>query len=239
MLIIPVIDLKSGVVVHARAGNRALYRPVGSRLCRGSAPAEVIEGLLRLHPFPRVYAADLDAIEGAGDNRPALAAIRAAFPRLELWVDSGIATAAAFEASERTGLGTAVVGSESLLSLNEWRKIRACAKRGLVLSLDFKGARFLGPSALARDSALWPEQVIVMSLARVGGRAGPDYLRLASVLRRAGSHRVFAAGGVRGAGDLARLHDMGVSGALVASALHDGRMAKDTVTRFMHAGPAR
>jgi phosphoribosylformimino-5-aminoimidazole carboxamide ribotide isomerase len=231
LLIVPVIDLKSGVVVHARGGDRASYRPVNSRLCPGSAPVEVIGAFLRLHPFETVYAADLDAIEGEGNNRAALAAIRAAFPALKLWVDAGIGSFAAFAEWRGLDLGAAVVGSESLASLSEWRKIAAHGAEGLVLSLDFKGARFFGPSAIARDPALWPRDVIVMSLARVGAKAGPDYLRLQSLRRRDDTHRLFAAGGVRNAADLRRLSELGIAGAMVASALHDGRLTKESIVR--------
>ena len=46
---------------------------------------------------------------------------------------------------------------------------------------------------------LWPERVIVMTLARVGGDAGPDMDRLLQIKRRAPDARLYAAGGLRGA----------------------------------------
>lgn len=232
MLVVPVIDLKSGTVVHAWGGRRARYRPVRSRLCEGSAPIEVIEALLRLHPFKTVYAADLDAIEGAGSNAAALAEIRQGFPRLDLWVDAGLRTLADFEAWQEARLGRAVVGSESLESLEEWRRIKRRARGGAILSLDFRGRKFLGPAPLAEDPALWPRCLIVMSLARVGGR-GPDFERLAAIRARAGKRQVFAAGGVRGAADLRRLAKMHLAGVLVASALHDGRIGAAAIARAM------
>ena len=80
MQVIPVIDLSGGRVVHARRGQRELYQPLRSPLCVGSEPLAVVEGLLRLHPFEALYTADLDAIQGKGDNRSALRAIGNAFP---------------------------------------------------------------------------------------------------------------------------------------------------------------
>ncbi|HLF58913.1 MAG TPA: HisA/HisF-related TIM barrel protein [Alphaproteobacteria bacterium] len=235
MRLVPVIDLKSGTVVHAKGGRRARYLPVRSRLCAGSSPVEVIEAFLRLHPFQTVYVADLDAIEGAGSNRAALAKIRKRFPGLELWVDSGVAALAGFESWQALRLGSAVVGSESVASLAEWRKIMARAQDGAILSLDFRGRKFLGPAALADDPALWPQQVIVMSLARVGGGLGPDIARLSSIAKRAAGREMFAAGGVRNAADLRRLSGLGVSGALVASALHDGRIGGKEIARLTRA----
>ena len=61
-LIVPVLDLKGGEVVHARAGERERYLPIRSRLAAGSAPAAVVDGLLSVAPFRRIYIADLDAL---------------------------------------------------------------------------------------------------------------------------------------------------------------------------------
>src|SRR5262245_5294767 len=98
MDVIPVIDLKAGQVVHARRGERARYAPIATPLAPTSDPLDVARGLLAIHPFPALYVADLDALMGSGNNRAALARLRAAFPRLTLWVDSGIADAETAEA---------------------------------------------------------------------------------------------------------------------------------------------
>jgi len=237
VILIPVIDLKLGTVVHARAGERRRYRPIRSRLCRGSGPIEVIGALLGVHPFAALYVADLDRIEGEGDNLPALTAIRRAYPDLPLWVDSGLASASDYLAWQQRDLGLAVIGSESLESIADWRRIgaRGAAADAPILSLDFRNSEFLGPPALAAQPALWPRRVIVMSLDRVGGGSGPDVIRLASILRRAGKRRVYAAGGVRNLADASRLAEMGIAGALVASALHDGRLGRADIARLAAA----
>lgn len=229
MLVIPAIDLKSGAVVHARLGSRAGYRPLRSRLTAGNDPVEVIGALRRLHPFPVVYVADLDRIEGAGDNDSALQAIRKAFPKLELWIDAGIGTLAALEAWHKTGLGRAVVGSETLKSYSEWR--RMLRSGDVILSLDFRGRRFIGPPPLASNAAVWPARVLVMALSRVGGGQGPDLARLTDVLRRAGRRRIFSAGGVRNVSDVKRIAARGAAGVLAASALHQGRLGPRAIAQ--------
>ncbi len=102
-----------------------------------------------------------------------------------------------------------------------------------MLSLDFRGERFLGPEAVATRPELWPDRVIVMTLSRVGSGAGPDLARLDEVQRRAGQRHIFAAGGVRDAGDIARLNELGIAGALVATALHDGRLDRATLNAML------
>ena len=74
--VIPVVDLMGGLVVHARAGERDRYRPLESPLAASSEPADVVRGLLALHPFRSLYIADLDAIQGRGDHVAAVRALK-------------------------------------------------------------------------------------------------------------------------------------------------------------------
>lgn len=224
MKVIPVIDLKSGAVVHARRGERALYRPIVSDLCRGSRPLDVVRALLAVHPFDTLYIADLDAIQGGGGHDREIAALARCFPGLELWVDSGVADEASCRARLKQHPGVMVIGSEAIRDVQLWAGLRRLSAERLVLSLDFKGEQFLGPPDLLSMPETWPERVIVMTLSRVGSDAGPDLARLAGIARLAGARKIFAAGGVRGGEDLCDLSRRDVAGVLVASALHDRRI---------------
>ena len=113
MQVIPVIDLKGGEVVRARMGDRASYRPIESPLSPTSDPVDVVRGLLAVYPFPTLYVADLDAIQGSGDNLPALRRIRSEVPALRMWIDNGAADPAALEELIGADLGEPVIGSES------------------------------------------------------------------------------------------------------------------------------
>ena len=100
------------------------------------------------------------------------------------------------------------------------------ARRPLILSLDYKDDRFLGPAGPAVSASLWPQRIIVMTLSRVGSRGGPDLDLSAPLARRAPAKKIFAAGGVRGGEDLLALADCGISGVLVATALHERRIGR-------------
>jgi HisA/HisF family protein len=220
MNVIPVLDLRGGVVVRAQMGERRRYQPIVSPLSPTSDPVDVMRGLLTIHPFTTLYLADLDAIEGTGDNAPVLHRLQAAFPALALWVDNGVADVAAAKRWLDADVGHLVVGSESQKDMTLVRQLKDNDRA--VLSLDFRGEAFQGPPELLQEMAAWPRRLIVMTLARVGSGAGPDLDRLSAVRDGAAGRDIYAAGGVRDGADLAILRRAGIAGALVATSLHDG-----------------
>jgi uncharacterized protein related to proFAR isomerase len=148
-------------------------------------------------------------------------------PSIEFWVDDGRPA----PPSQRTrGNVHYALGSESLRDVTA--QGLAPGDPHAILSLDFRGADFLGPPALLDQPMLWPQRVIVMTLARVGSADGPDLARLASLKQRAGARDVYAAGGVRHRADLEALRSAGAAGVLVASALHDGRLVAADLAEF-------
>src|SRR5262249_22745603 len=135
MEIIPVLDLKGGVVVRARMGQRDLYAPITTPLAATSDPLDVARGLLSVHPFATLYVAALDAIEGRGDNGAALERIRRGCPGVSLWVDNGIADAAAAARWLDAGIGSLVLGSETQVDATLVRDLAGDDR--VVLSLDY------------------------------------------------------------------------------------------------------
>ncbi len=221
MNIIPVIDLMQGQVVRALGGERHQYRPIESGLCAGSNALDIASALLELYPFHALYVADIDAIQKNGGNAAVIEKLHQRFPRLELWVDSGIAGISGFTAWQEQHIGHAVIGSESFPETALISAVCACGDALFpLLSLDYKGARFHGEQRLLNDPKLWPEHIIVMMLARVGSLQGPDFDQLSALRRRAPHKKFYAAGGIRSAHDLLRLARAGADGALLASALH-------------------
>jgi len=222
MDVIPVLDLKGGIVVHARMGMRSSYAPIKTSLSLTSEPNRVARGLLSIFPFKAFYVADLDDIEGNGDNTTALKGLRAEYPDLAFWVDTGVADLRDAEPWLEADLGHLVIGSETQRDSELIRRL--CRDTRVILSLDFRDDAFLGPASLLNDVDAWPQKIIVMALARVGSASGPDMNRLTDIKSRAAGRQVYAAGGVRDANDLALLARAGISGALVATSLHNGNL---------------
>jgi phosphoribosylformimino-5-aminoimidazole carboxamide ribotide isomerase len=235
MEIIPVLDLKDGLIVHARMGRRDQYRPIETPLASGAEPLDVARGLLSIHPFATIYVADLDAIEGCGDNNAALARLQATFPALRFWVDNGAADPAVAAQWLEAGLGHLVLGSESQKDDTLLRRFSTDSR--VILSLDYRGDSFVGPAAVLSEPDTWPSRIIVMTLGRVGSARGPDLERVTAIRAKAIRAKamgkcIYAAGGVRDAADLAALARAGITGALVASSLHDGRLTGAQIARL-------
>jgi phosphoribosylformimino-5-aminoimidazole carboxamide ribotide isomerase len=230
MEIIPVLDLKQGVVVHARMGRRDQYRPIETPLAATSRPVDVTRGLLAIYPFKTFYIADLDAIERTGDNDAAFALLKTEFPDLIFWVDNGAADLARARSWLETGLGNLVLGSESQSDCSLLGSLSGDAR--VILSLDYRADAFLGPAALLGDPASWPSKVIAMMLARVGSGNGPDMDRLSGIRATAPDKLIYAAGGVRDPVDLAALRRAGIAGALVATCLHNGKLTGAQLARL-------
>ena len=227
MHVIPVIDLKGGIVVHARRGARAHYRALETPFAKQPDPIVVVNGLLAFQPFAQLYVADLDAIAGGLGHRAVVTEIAQRHPALQVWLDAGFSSVAALKPMLDLPNVDIVLGSESLATLDDYRTLCAVlpATRW-VLSLD-RGADgdALGCRALFDDASLWPTRVIHMTLARVGAAAGPDLTGLERLRVQAPRCALYAAGGVRDEDDLRALAARGVAGALVATALHEGRIA--------------
>lgn len=217
MQIIPVIDVRHGLAVRAVRGDRSNYRPLVTPLAASADPLDVARGYLRLFPFRTFYIADLDGIEGRGENSDLPHRLREAVGAAEIWVDSGATSIP----DALPGPIRQVLGSESLAN---GIPAEARSSRDWILSLDFRGDDFQGRREILDNAEAWPDRVIVMTLARVGANEGPDFALLKSIIARAGQRRVFAAGGVRGRDDLLSLRDAGAAGVLIASAIHDGKI---------------
>lgn len=232
MKIIPVIDLLEGKVVRAMRGERDRYQPVRSTLCESCDPVEVASALLGLYPFDSLYIADLDAIQGFGNNACVIQKLLHEFAEVILWLDTGISDPSDWKYHHQSRV-RCVVASESQKNIESYAKLvdQLPSSPPTILSLDFNGTGFIGPEGLL-DSRHWPSDVICMTLAKVGSYDGPDFERLSTVINTAYQSSVYAAGGIRNLDDLQKLRMMGVTGALIASGLHDGKISVTDIAQL-------
>jgi phosphoribosylformimino-5-aminoimidazole carboxamide ribotide isomerase len=235
MRVIPVLDLKNGVVVRGVGGRRAEYQPVVSRLTNSCQPQDVALTFRDVFGAKQLYLADLDAIAGA---EPAWSVFTALHDLgFALWVDSGVREMAAARRLAAAGVKGIVVGLETVSSPEELERICSELCDRVIFSLDMKAnvplgdsSRWGGDALLCAERALAAgvRRMIVLDLARVGEGGGPGTEDLCRAISE--NHptvELIAGGGVRGNEDLRRLEACGVRAALVASALHDGRLGRE------------
>ncbi len=226
MQIVPVIDLKGGIVVHARRGRRAEYAPLRSPLAPGSDPVAVTEALCARCATRTVYVADLDALGGAPVDVVTLSAVAAV---ADPWVDAAATTSERAASLAGAGVARNVLGTESLTA-----GPHDGLGSGLVLSVDLRDGRLIsprpelsgrGPAAVA--ALAWEldvRELLVIDLARVGSGSGPAVEAVAELAAALPGLDIYAGGGVRDDADLRALASAGACGALVATALHEGRI---------------
>ena len=227
MQVIPALDLCGGLVVHAKKGERNNYMPIVSRLCASATPFDVINGILKLHTFRRIYVADLDALQQRGNNVATITSICQMYPQLEIWLDTGLHLIERYlEDLAFTSLRL-VLSTESLDSVSSLTSIMDhYARHDFLFSIDYKAGKFLGPQELLKAQEQWPQNVLALNLDRVGTGEG---INLPAQLHRSlfQTHSIYYGGGIKNIEDLYKLKTLGAAGALLTTALHDGTITED------------
>jgi phosphoribosylformimino-5-aminoimidazole carboxamide ribotide isomerase len=233
MKIIPVLDVLSGVAVHAVRGRRKEYQPLKSVLCESTKPVDVATAL-RVIGFSELYLADLDAIAGGQPNFSLFKKI-ADKSGLELMIDAGVTSIKAAEEVLKSHVSKVIIGTETLPSMSfVVEAVEAFGSENVVVSLDmmsnkvlsgFKLDRLADPLEFLRElEERGVSQIIVLDLEKVGSNEGVNTSFLRKVLKNIEAE-VLVGGGVRHIKDLMELKDLGVFGVLVATALHSGKIS--------------
>ncbi len=170
MRVIPVIDIRGGIVVHARRGRREEYAPLQPT----ADPIAVATALCERAGSSTLYVADLDAIEHGEPNDTALRALTAV---ADVWLDAG---------AHEVPPARRVIGTESMTDL---------PTGPVILSIDLRDGRLISPrpdlggrdagAAVPLARELRVSEVLVIDLALVGSGAGPPLRGRARALGRA------------------------------------------------------
>lgn len=224
MHIIPVIDIKDGIAVHARQGKRDEYLPLQSNLCQSSDIFAVIDAIAQHFHTDTFYLADLNALTRQGDNFALIKSMLTKNPATTFWIDAGFPPLNEFRSFPNY---VPVMGSESINdhTINDIKHLDS----NFILSLDYAAQGQLGPATLFEQNKLWPQRIIIMTLPRVGSNLGPDIELLRAYCQRYPHHRFIAAGGVRHRGDLIALEQIGIDSVLLATALHSGAIQANDI----------
>ncbi len=221
--LIPVIDIKDGIVVHAKCGQRDKYRAIESVLSTQSDMDSIMNGFLSLYAFDTFYIADLNAITQQGDNQALIYRVIQDFPSITFWVDAGRVAPVHFPVNYLPVLGSEYLTDNDVQYLTQFH-------HRFILSLDYgANGEKLGAKTLWQTTTLWPDKVIIMTLATVGAAQGVA-LNILDTFRKHYPHKQFiAAGGVRNREDMLLLKRHNIPAVLLASALHSGAIGQHDI----------
>ena len=226
-MIIPVLDLLDGQVVHAIRGERHLYQPVQSTLCPDALPLSMVSAYLQLFPFSTMYIADLNAIQGNGDNAAVITEMSMRYPEIEFWIDAGLVK------HSTAPNNIPVIGTENNMS-GKQLDLLLQAYPEAILSLDFnRDGQLIHPACLKFHDR-WPNRIIIMMLSRVGTGSGVDTEILASIKQETKGKQVYLGGGIANTDDIKQLLAQRYSGVLIASALHNGAISSADIKQVIN-----
>src|SRR5262245_1809221 len=113
MQLLPVLDVRHGLVVRAGRGVRDTYQPLQSQQLPSPDPLSVANALAACYSLRCFYVADLDGIL---DGTPNLTMLRSLADRgFQIIADVGVRRFNDVQIAKDAGVDTVVVGTETLL----------------------------------------------------------------------------------------------------------------------------
>jgi len=222
--IIFVMDILNGSVVHAVKGERSKYKPIhSSMICDSSDPFQVISAVK-----PReIYIADLDHIQGIGDNFEIIKKISG---KTKNMVDIGVKNMEDVQKCADIA-ETVIIGTETA-SFDILEKAALQFPGRINVSIDMKNGYVLTKDTtlkvrpediIRRLNEIEIQEIIMLDLGKVGTSYGIDEIFLTKIADLS-HHTILVGGGIKNLEDIETVRRLGINGALAATALHNGNI---------------
>lgn len=223
-MIIPVLDIKDGLAVSGKSGNRKEYQPLKTVFHSSSDPLKISKSLKK-EGASNVYIADLDAIEGIGSNLDMVGEINRFLP---VMLDCGASDLDSVSEALQVA-DNVIVATETLRKLEDLDEIFFKVNREQVtISIDVLNNKILSKHLeldfkILRDclEELKPSMVILLDISNVGTESGINW-QLMDYFDGLESSLILGGGITRE--DLSKLSIYGVDNVLVGTALHHGKI---------------
>ena len=220
------VDILDGRVVQGYKGQRNIYKPLDWGLARSVIPCEYLK---EMRP-KNVYIADLNRIEGKGDNNEEILACGILKDTIDCAViNRGSKTP---EARMTDPSGRYADWADKLEYV-----ISSETCRGRQSEFDFEFFSIVIKDGLAYPTGEAPDKVfkectgwdfkggVVMNLSSVGADDGMGGLDIEAIRRAYPRPKILLyGGGVNSTDDLMRLKNAGYDGAIIATSVHKGRV---------------
>lgn len=228
MKIIPVIDVKEGIAVAAKKGNRDKYKALISAICNSSDPLKLTEVYKKLG-FSEIYVADLDGILYSKANVELLEKINEIIP---VTADIGIKGKDDIELLKNLKNVEIVIGTETLPYYDFLHEID-----NIILSLDVKNGKLINNlnldlwgfiEKLKNDNKIQNkiQKAIILDLSQVGTSKGPNIKLCREIMKKLNdkNKKIIYGGGIKNNEDIQKLKGIGIYAVLVGTALHTGEI---------------
>ena len=156
-----------------------------------------------IYDFDTIYIADLNAITQQGDHDSLINEVLIFFPYIQFWIDKGYQILKKYPHNYLPVLGSESYSDENILDLKAFNN-------RFILSLDYSMSEELGAKSLFSRQDLWPDNIIIMTLNRIGSCQGPDLAKLNEFCSHYPDKQFIAAGGIRNTNDLHAIKLYGV-----------------------------
>lgn len=230
---LPVIDLKGGLVVHARAGHRSHYRPVISTWSQEAHdPFKLMSALRQQLGMNEYYLADLDALEGRTPQVNLITCLMNS--GYQIWLDAAIHSSDVAAKWLTQGVYRLIIAGESLPSIPHLQQLHeSITSDRLVYSLDLLQGKLRTMPGVFHDeeplavidqvAALGCRQFIVLDASAVGVSQGTTTLAICTQIRKKHPDcTLISGGGIRNRKDIHEAEQAGVDRVLVSTWLHQG-----------------
>ncbi len=214
--IIPVIDIRGGLAVSGRSGDREKYSPLKSVFSDDPDPLKIASSL----PFERLYVADLDGIM---EGRPDFETLKRLSILKKTLIDIGVREIEDLKLFDEIDCEV-ILGSETVKSMGLILESMKRLGERMIFSIDIKGNRVLSnflpenpADAYMELVSIGVKRIIFLNISAVGTeKADFSFIKDLNM-----SVEILVGGGITEK-DLKYMADRRIDGALVGTILHKG-----------------
>lgn len=243
MDIIMAIDLKNKCVVHGIMGEREKYKSATSYLFNKPTLSNVIKETNEELGINKFYVADLDAIEGCGNNINEIENIISRHKNIEVYLDSGISNRSKAEYYLRKGISKVIIGTETLTSLEDlFEIVQNIPKYKIIVSIDTIDGKMLSKctsiksmdviEVISTIKNMGIKNIILLDIKKVGTESGYKKEQFNKIQQCSNNMNIFIGGGIRNIDDVIYFKEQSINGVIVATAIYNGKINRDNIKQI-------
>ena len=223
-MIVPVIDMMNNNCVSGKSGKRKTYTKLES--VYGDNPLTIAKNL-RDDEAQVLYIADLDNIEGNGDNSNLISEINKIIP---VMLDNGISSIDDFE-NNKNICSYNILATETIESLDNIREIFIKSNsNNIVVSIDIKNNELLcNNNDITLDDIIQlinefkPKYTIILNITQVGTKSRKEDKITDYIISKTPDTTHFIAGGITNE-IIHSYHEKNITNFLIGTILHEGKL---------------